>query len=132
MEYVLVAVEGPLKGCSFPLGGEPCSIGRDACNTVQLVDPSVSRQHCMIRREAGEAFFLSDTDSRNGTFRNGLPATECRLLDGDEIRAGESRFLFLASDSELRGGAVTIEEQEIDPRTIVAIQPEEVVYLKAT
>lgn len=128
MDCVLIALEGPQKGCSFSLTGEPCSIGRDACNTIQLVDPEVSRQHCTIRGQPGEAVLLADCDSRNGTFRNGSPVSECQLVDGDEIKVGASRFLFLAFNSEGQG-AVTLGTEEVDPQTIVAIRPDQTVYL---
>jgi Nif-specific regulatory protein len=126
--YMLVAIEGPLKGSSFPLGDDPCTVGRDPCNTIQLADPAVSRQHCTIKHDSTHAFLLTDSDSRNGTFRNGLPVTTCELLDGDEIKVGASRFLFLSSQSQAHSAGLTIGDQEIDPRTLVIIQPEEVIY----
>ena len=53
----LAAIAGPLKGTIFTLTEEETSIGRESANSVCLADPSVSRRHCVIKRE-GEKYFL--------------------------------------------------------------------------
>ena len=72
---------------------------------------------------------LADNDSRNGTFRNRVPVAECQLVDGDEIKVGSSRLLFLCSDSGLPNAGLNIQDQEIDPETVISIKSEEVIYL---
>jgi transcriptional regulator with GAF, ATPase, and Fis domain/pSer/pThr/pTyr-binding forkhead associated (FHA) protein len=130
MEFMLVSIEGTLKGCSFPLGDELCSFGRDPGNMIQIAEQSVSRQHCTVRRQSPEMFLLTDLGSRNGTLRNGAPVTECLLQAGDEIRVGDSRFLFLVREEP--GEMVSLDDLDPPAETIVtiAVQPEEVVYLR--
>src|SRR5262245_62398871 len=98
MDPRLVALTGPLKGQVITLTAET-SIGRGSSNQVAISDPSLSRRHCLITRaEAG--FTLTDLDSSNGAYVNGVPVRE-RLLDhGDQISLGDSVFLFLIREGE--------------------------------
>src|ERR1051326_3754225 len=95
----LDAVAGPLKGSSFPLAGEATSIGREPSNTIAILDGSVSRHHCVVRRERDQ-FIIADLDSRNGTLVNRVPVKERVLQAGDEIRVGNSLFVFLSAESD--------------------------------
>src|SRR5690242_17928209 len=90
----LEAVAGPLEGSSFPLSGEELSIGREPSNLVAILDASVSRKHCVIRRDDGQ-YTLHDLNSRNSTFVNGVPVSERVLATGDEIKIGNSLFVFV-------------------------------------
>ncbi len=51
MDPRLIAVSGSLKGTIFTLTGSEISVGREAVNTISLNDPSISRRHCLIKRE---------------------------------------------------------------------------------
>lgn len=65
-------------------------IGRRAPADVVLAFPQISRQHARIEARA-LGYFLTDLDSRNGTFVNGAPLaahTAHRLVGGDEIVFG--------------------------------------------
>jgi Nif-specific regulatory protein len=95
----LEAVAGPLKGSTIPLQEDEASIGREPSNQISLLDAAVSRRHCVIRRNAGQ-FKIQDLDSRNSTFVNGVPVTERTLISGDEIKIGNSLFVFVLPDVE--------------------------------
>jgi transcriptional regulator with GAF, ATPase, and Fis domain len=95
----LEAVSGPLKGKLFSLTQDELSIGRDPSNEVSLLDPLVSRRHCVIRKEAS-GFRLQDLESRNNTFVSGVPVRERVLVQGDQIRVGDSIFVFQAAGRE--------------------------------
>ena len=95
----LEALAGPLKGSSFLLSDLEISIGREPSNLVPILDASVSRRHCLIRREA-EQFKIQDLNSRNSTFVNGVPVKERILASGDEIKIGNSLFLFVLPETE--------------------------------
>ena len=73
-----------------------CRLGRAAHNDIVLTDPSASREHAMIRREASGAAFLSDSGSRNGTTLNGraVSTAPVRLCDGDTIAIGRQELAF--------------------------------------
>ena len=102
----LEAVTGPLKGSSIPLSDAEVSIGREPSNQVSLLDASVSRRHCLIRREAGQ-FKIQDLKSRNSTFVNGVPVTERVLASGDEIKVGNSILVFVLPEAEPSGKVST-------------------------
>src|SRR5258708_29047204 len=95
----LEALAGPLKGSSFLLSDLEVSIGREPNNLVPILDASVSRRHCLIRR-AEDGFKILDLNSRNSTFVNGVPVTERVLASGDEIKIGNSLFLFVLPETE--------------------------------
>ena len=111
----LEAIAGPLKGTSIPLASEEVSIGREPTNLVSLLDASVSRRHCTIRRDA-EQFLIKDLNSRNSTFVNGVPVTERILESGDEIKVGNSLFVFVLPESEpARPLSSSVEFEKTDP-----------------
>jgi Nif-specific regulatory protein len=95
----LEAVAGPLKGSSIPLSEDEVSIGREPSNQISLLDAAVSRRHCVITRQAGQ-FKIQDLNSRNSTFVNGVPVTERALASGDEIKIGNSLFVFVLPEAE--------------------------------
>ena len=121
----VIAISGPVKGTTFALGEGETLIGREGSSAVQINDPSVSRRHCLIRRESTElrnrnkdstlqrgnltnetngpheeqlSYKVVDLQSFNGTFVNGLPVNEQVLCDGDQITVGDVVLLFLLAD----------------------------------
>ena len=75
----LLCRTGPFAGATYELGSESI-IGRDDNNEVVLLANTVSGRHARIFRE-GEAFYLEDLGSRNGTLVDGIPVTEPVRLD---------------------------------------------------
>src|SRR6266851_1774854 len=126
----LLALEGPLKDSTIPLPAGEITLGRDPTNAVPLNDPSVSRKHCLFRREEGR-FQVRDLESRNGTVVNGTAVKEQWLRHGDEIVVGDSVFLFLLEDDDRD---LPVSRVEFDDRQRTAdtkvIHPKEVVYLQ--
>ncbi len=59
----------------------------------------MSRRHCVITRNARQ-FKIQDLNSRNSTFVNGVPVTERTLASGDEIKIGNSLFVFVLPEVE--------------------------------
>ncbi|HEV7842456.1 MAG TPA: sigma 54-interacting transcriptional regulator, partial [Pyrinomonadaceae bacterium] len=100
----LVSISGPLQGKTFPLADEACSIGRESANQLCVSDASVSRRHCVINKEDGR-FRLSDLESLNGSFVNGVPIKERYLEHGDQIKLGDTLFLFLLHEGEAQAAA---------------------------
>jgi transcriptional regulator with GAF, ATPase, and Fis domain len=97
----LIAIGGKLKSSSFELNGEEIYVGRDASNQICLHDPSVSRKHCLIKRDpTGKKFNIVDLNSFNGTFVNGVPVQEMPLADGDQVTVGDVLLLFLPEEKE--------------------------------
>jgi Nif-specific regulatory protein len=109
----LEAVAGPLKGSIIPLAEDETSIGREPLNQVSLLDAAVSRRHCVITRNAGQ-FKIQDLNSRNSTFVNGVPVTDRTLASGDEIKIGNSLFVFVLPEVEQAKNVSTSVEFEKD------------------
>ena len=102
----LVSIAGPLIGGVFALSqdeGAAFSIGRSVNNTLCVEDPSVSRNHCVLTCRSHN-FIITDRGSSNRTYINGLPLQEHTLRNGDEIKIGESLFLFATEDAEAERG----------------------------
>src|SRR5277367_2211597 len=102
----LEAVAGPLKGSSIPLTEDEVSFGREPSNRISLLDAAVSRKHCVITHNSGQ-FKIQDLNSRNSTFVNGVPVTERTLASGDEVKIGNSLFVFVLPEVERAKGAST-------------------------
>lgn len=77
-------------------------LGRAASNTLRLRDPQMSRVHCRIEVTT-EGMTLTDAESGNGTWVNGVRLEAPRLLeDGDEISIGATRLKVLVETEEDR------------------------------
>jgi transcriptional regulator with GAF, ATPase, and Fis domain len=126
----LVVLSGPLKDSTIPLSEGEVTIGREASNGIAVVDPSVSRKHCVLSAQDGR-FRVRDLDSRNGTLVNGNGVDEQWLQHGDEIAAGDSSFLFLIEEEDLTRaeGRVEFEDAQASAETTI-LHPRDVVYLQ--
>jgi pSer/pThr/pTyr-binding forkhead associated (FHA) protein len=99
MNPKLIAINGPKKGTTFLLETEETSIGRESGNLIALNHSSISRRHCIIRRE-DQDFTIHDLGSFNGTFVNETPVSEQRLSPGDRVRIGNIQLLFVTEEIE--------------------------------
>lgn len=105
----LIATSGALKGSTFALTQDEVSIGRDLSNSVSINDPSISRQHCIIRKNgSANGFHIVDLRSYNGTFVNGLSVADHALTHRDQIALGDLRFIFLTHDDTVPEAGSTI------------------------
>ena len=126
----LEALAGPLKGTSIPLSSDQISIGREPTNLISVVDAGVSRKHCIILREGGE-FKIQDLNSRNSTFVNGVPISERVLVSGDEIKIGNSLFLFVLPETETAGGSsVEFDKQDTGGGSTIILRKQDALYLR--
>ncbi|MGA8215820.1 MAG: sigma 54-interacting transcriptional regulator [Candidatus Sulfotelmatobacter sp.] len=126
----LLVLSGPLKDSTIPLAEGEVTIGREASNGITVIDPSVSRKHCLVSGQDGR-FLVRDLDSRNGTQVNGAGVEEQWLQHGDEITAGDSSFLFLLQDEATApaAGRVEFDEAQFTAETTI-LHPRDVVYLQ--
>jgi hypothetical protein len=86
---------GGRVGQSFPLEGERLTIGRSPDAEIFLDDVTVSRDHAVLVRRAGE-WFLDDSGSLNGTYVNRRRIDSHKLVDGDELQVGKYKLTYLA------------------------------------
>lgn len=75
-------------------------IGRNQECDLEINDTIASREHAVIRETKGR-FVLEDQKSRNGTLVNGKKISAAMLADGDEIRIGDCRIMFVEKSQEL-------------------------------
>jgi len=115
---------------TIPLPNGESTVGRDPTNHVSVIDPSVSRKHCLLRREEDGRCQIKDLDSRNGTLVNGQAVKEHWLAHGDEIATGDSVFLFLVEDDDRRSPTSRVEFEDRPTSETKIIHPKEVVYLQ--
>src|SRR5580765_6176254 len=119
-----------MKDSTLPLPDGEATLGRDPTNAVSVADASVSRKHCLLRREEDGRFHIKDLDSRNGTLVNGTAVKSQWLRHGDEIATGDSVFLFLVEevDEAVHAGRVEFDDSHPTAETKV-IHPREALYL---
>jgi diguanylate cyclase (GGDEF)-like protein len=104
---------GPGMGTRYPLTDSPMVIGRGNDCHIRINDHSVSRRHARIQPGA-DGHYAVDLQSTNGTFVNDVPASICKMKDGDYLRVGNCIYRFLA------GGNVEAEyHEEIYRLTII-------------
>jgi diguanylate cyclase (GGDEF)-like protein len=104
---------GPGMGTRYALSDAPMVLGRGNDCDIRITDHSVSRRHARIQPGA-DGYYAVDLQSTNGTFVNDVPASICKLKDGDYLRVGNCIYRFLA------GGNVEAEyHEEIYRLTII-------------
>jgi FHA domain-containing protein/zinc ribbon family protein len=92
----------------MPLMDEWTRIGRSLTADIRFDDPTVSRRHAIIVRQAGQTRVLDDR-SLNGVFLRGERVEWGELEDGDELVIGRHHLYFLDTEEsgalgELREG----------------------------
>jgi len=104
---------GPGMGTRYALSDTPVVLGRGNDCDIRINDHSVSRRHARIQPGA-DGYYAVDLQSTNGTFVNDVPASICKLKDGDYLRVGNCIYRYLA------GGNVEAEyHEEIYRLTII-------------
>lgn len=96
VEYKLYALDKKNKK-HITLNKFPFTVGKMAgCVDCALTDDSVSRIHARFEKSGG-GVLLTDMNSTNGTYRNGLrmqPQETVEIEPGDEIRFGNLNYCF--------------------------------------
>jgi len=124
----LIIIDGPLRGETFPLTATGLSIGRESGNDVVVRDRSLSRRHCRLSAASG-SFKICDLGSRNGTFLNGIPVTENKLRDRDQISLGSSVLLFrVENERRIEQPAVEVQEHDQETAETVTLRREHALY----
>ena len=91
-------LRGPYGQTILEPTSNPYTIGRGPDNQLVLQDTKVSSHHAEIRSQ-GQGYEIIDLGSSNGTFVNEqqlVPYAPRLLSNSDQIRLGDSRFLFEA------------------------------------
>jgi Nif-specific regulatory protein len=128
----LAAISGKLKGAVFAIEGDALVIGRETAANLCIPDASVSRRHSKIEKK-DDGFVVTDLESLNGTFVNGVPIRSRILEHGDRVRIGDSQFLFLTHEGEAasKSSEVTLDEVQVITGPTVQVRLDEAVYQMA-
>jgi Inner membrane component of T3SS, cytoplasmic domain len=89
----IVPLAGPSRYQTFKLGGARTVIGTTPDCNVVIADPYMQGQHAEIRLQ-GEAYFLFDMGSNNGTYVDQKKITSHELIDNDQFTCGQTEFKF--------------------------------------
>ena len=95
--------DGTLRVVALPEGWT--RIGRSLSADIRFDDPTVSRRHAMVHRDAATVRILDDR-SLNGVFVNGERVEMRELGDGDELTVGRFRLYFLSVSGDTSREAV--------------------------
>jgi pSer/pThr/pTyr-binding forkhead associated (FHA) protein/tetratricopeptide (TPR) repeat protein len=99
----------------FLLDKDKLSIGRSGEVDVDLEDPSVSRNHCIIENQ-DNAYFVKNLSEINPTLLNEERVSEKRLYSGDQLRIGSFSLTFISDrPQDLKPIEETIITQEKGP-----------------
>ena len=79
---------GFFEGLELQVDSDWMVIGRGRSADVVIAEPTISRAHAAIGFD-GEAFFVEDLGSTNGTAVNGKKEPRATLHTGDEIQLGK-------------------------------------------
>lgn len=91
---ILIRDHGTPNEVVFPFTGDKYTIGRSQDNDIVIKgDSKVSRHHCKLFRRTSQ-FYIEDQHSSNGTVVNSELINERRLFGGEEIKVGETTFIF--------------------------------------
>lgn len=83
----LAVARGFYEGLELAIDRERLVLGRGRGADLVIAESTLSRAHAAVGWD-GEAFFVEDLDSTNGTLVNGARSKRVRLKDGDEIQIG--------------------------------------------
>jgi len=119
----LIALSGPLAGSTFTLPEKEGTVGRAPYNWLSIPSSTVSRQHFQFEL-ASEGWKIRDLDSHNGTLVNDAPARERLLNNGDQIRAGDSEFVFVTEEEDLPRPSANLADTDLHTLTLYSREAE--------
>src|SRR5215471_9671531 len=103
--FYFTVIAGADFGCVFLLEKIETVLGRSDKADIQVNDEKVSRQHLKIslvksgaRHNDHTHAVITDLNSTNGVFINGVRAYEQELKNGDKLKVGETILKFEAKD----------------------------------
>ena len=106
----------------FPLSRLRVTIGRSARSDICIPDAFASRLHAEVRKE-GDAYWLQDLGSANGTRYNGSHVSmPIPLVSGGEIQIGETTIIFEDERLQIAKNATLIADntQALDPSMTIS------------
>lgn len=92
---MLIVRQGAKRGSRIALDADRVTIGRHPDSDIFLDDITVSRRHAeILRTDVGHE--AVDAGSLNGTYINRELIERAQLVDGDELRVGKFKLVYVA------------------------------------
>lgn len=111
---VLISVAGQPALAMIPLGSEAVDIGRGLGELAAHPDHMMSRRHAQVAYRGGQ-FVITDLDSRNGTWLDGVAVQGSRqVTPGAVVRFGHSLFLCVSDVRPFRLLGVRIDDSRVE------------------
>lgn len=103
MKFSLAFLSGPHASTVKVLDKPKIIIGREGAD-ISTMDPETSRLHSSLEIHTDGVVYLTDLDSTNGTFVDGIPITgPVQIGDRQEFTCGKSTFMLLVRKDDLYG-----------------------------
>jgi|SRR5579871_640928 len=109
MPYLIQKQADGSTAKQWDLRDKPLTVGRGDDVHARIDDKEMSRQHFVITPKSG-GYAIQDQNSQNGTLVNGRRVTEAMLKPNDNIRAGQTQFVFV------EGLATVVEKLQDEPK----------------
>lgn len=103
MRFSLAFLSGPHASTVKVLDKPKIIIGREGAD-ISTMDPETSRLHSSLEIHTDGVVYLTDLDSTNGTFVDGIPITgPVQIGDRQEFTCGKSTFMLLVRKDDMYG-----------------------------
>ncbi len=103
MRFSLAFLTGPHASTVKVLDKPKIIIGREGAD-ISTMDPETSRLHSSLEIHTDGVVYLTDLDSTNGTFVDGIPITgPVQIGDRQEFTCGKSTFMLLVRKDDMYG-----------------------------
>ncbi len=103
MRFSLAFLSGPHASTVKVLDKPKIIIGREGAD-ISTMDPETSRIHSSLEIHSDGVVYLTDLDSTNGTFVDGIPITgPVQIGDRQEFTCGKSTFMLLVRKDDMYG-----------------------------
>lgn len=93
-----------LAGSVLEIARSRVNVGRTVDNDLRIVDATVSRLHATLTVRGSEVM-LTDANSRNGIYVNGIQVRYARLEDGDMVTFGTVRYRYRVGSTGATGSS---------------------------
>jgi len=108
---------------NFAFEKDIVNVGRSRDNDITIDNLAVSRSHCRVRH-VDDKYILTDLNSANGTYVNGVKITKTELMDKDVISIGKHKLIFEAAavqEEEAIGEAFGADRTMIQESTVEGV-----------
>lgn len=89
----LLIISGPLQSQEFLITKETFTIGSGKQNDLSIEDSTISKRHCEITATE-DGYRITDLDSTNGTYVQGVKISSGYLNPGSEFQIGKTHIVF--------------------------------------